>query len=62
PDRRGRVLSGLVTGTFLGQFLSPLVVEPLVRTAGIAGTFTWTGVAMTATAALVVIGSARTGR
>ncbi|WP_037070153.1 MFS transporter [Pseudonocardia acaciae] len=46
PDRRGRVLSGLVTGIFLGQFLSPLVVQPLLQAAGIAGAFTWSGVAL----------------
>jgi MFS family permease len=56
PDQRGRILGGLVTGIFVGQFLSPLVVSPLVRTAGIADAFTWTGAAMTAAAALAAIG------
>ncbi|SFQ70143.1 Predicted arabinose efflux permease, MFS family [Amycolatopsis arida] len=52
PDQRGRVLSGLVTGVFLGQFLSPLVIQPLVQSTGIAAAFTWTGIAMAAAAAL----------
>ncbi|MFC3450514.1 MFS transporter [Amycolatopsis speibonae] len=59
PAQRGRVLSGLVTGIFLGQFLSPLVVQPLVQAIGIAGTFTWTGIAMGAGAALAALHSNR---
>ncbi|MBB5850224.1 MFS transporter [Amycolatopsis umgeniensis] len=59
PEQRGRVLSGLVTGIFLGQFLSPLVVQPLVQTIGIDGAFTWTGVAMGAGAALAALLSKR---
>ncbi|WP_017557269.1 MFS transporter [Nocardiopsis baichengensis] len=64
PDRRGRVLSGLVTAVFLGQFLSPLAVHPLVHATGLAAAFTWTGIAMAAGAALAVIGpwAARAGR
>ncbi|GAA4545477.1 MFS transporter [Amycolatopsis samaneae] len=55
PGRRGRVLSGLVTGIFLGQFLSPLAAQPLVRTAGIGGAFTYSGAAMAAGAALATL-------
>ncbi|KFU78139.1 Predicted arabinose efflux permease, MFS family [Amycolatopsis lurida] len=55
PAHRGRVLSGLVAGIFLGQFLSPLVVQPLVQGIGIAGAFTWTGVALGAGAALAAL-------
>ncbi|WP_113703072.1 MFS transporter [Nonomuraea lactucae] len=64
PDQRGRILSGLVAGIFLGQFLSPLVVQPLVDTTGIAGAFAWTGIAMTAGAAVAAIGAwaTRAGR
>ncbi|WP_141995424.1 MFS transporter [Amycolatopsis cihanbeyliensis] len=54
PARRGRVLSGLVAGIFLGQFLSPLAAQPLVRTIGIGDTFTWAGIAMLAGAAIAV--------
>ncbi|MGW5700796.1 MFS transporter [Amycolatopsis japonica] len=59
PARRGRVLSGLVTGIFLGQFLSPLVVQPLVQGIGIAEAFTWTGIALGAGAALAALLSNR---
>ncbi|MEV0358156.1 MFS transporter [Nocardia sp. NPDC050697] len=45
-DRRGRVLSGLVTAVFLGQFLSPLALAPLIAAIGIAGAFTTTGLAL----------------
>lgn len=64
PDRRGRVLSGLVTAVFLGQFLSPLIVQPLIRTTGLAAAFTWTGGALAAGAAAALIGTraARRGR
>ncbi|MFI6294884.1 MFS transporter [Nonomuraea sp. NPDC050790] len=55
PDQRGRVLSGLVTGIFLGQFLSPLVIQPLVQSTGITAAFTWTGIAMAAAAALAAL-------
>ncbi|QIS04926.1 MFS transporter [Nocardia brasiliensis] len=51
---RGRILSGLVTGIFLGQFVSPLIVQPLIRATGIGGAFLWTGLAMTAGAALAL--------
>ncbi|MFC9253412.1 MFS transporter [Amycolatopsis thailandensis] len=61
PAQRGRVLSGLVTGIFLGQFLSPLVVQPLVQGIGIADAFTWTGIALGAGAAVAAVGSRSTG-
>lgn len=56
PAQRGRVLSGLVAGIFLGQFLSPLVIAPLVQTAGIAAAFTWTGVVTTIAGAALAPG------
>ncbi|WP_069167414.1 MFS transporter [Nocardia altamirensis] len=43
---RGRILSGLVTGIFLGQFLSPLVVQPLIQLTGIGGAFGWSGLVL----------------
>ncbi|WP_431958002.1 MFS transporter [Nocardia lijiangensis] len=55
PDRRGQVLSGLVTGIFLGQFLSPLAMQPLIQTTGVADTFAFSGVAMTVGAALAAL-------
>ncbi|QKW36734.1 MFS transporter [Actinomadura sp. NAK00032] len=42
---RGRVLAGLVSGIFLGQFLSPIAVAPLAAATGVAGAFGWTGAA-----------------
>ncbi|WP_282786022.1 MULTISPECIES: MFS transporter [unclassified Nocardia] len=58
--RRGRVLSGLVSGIFLGQFLSPLVVAPLIAVTGIDGAFRWTGLAMVVGAALAAPALIRT--
>lgn len=55
PAQRGRVLSGLVAGIFLGQFLSPLVIAPLVQSAGIAAAFTWTGVVTTIAGAALAL-------
>jgi MFS family permease len=55
PAQRGRVLSGLVAGIFLGQFLSPLVIAPLVQTAGIAAAFTWTGLVTTVAGAVLAL-------
>jgi MFS family permease len=55
PAWRGRVFSGLVGGIFLGQFVSPLVVQPLVQTVGVADAFTWTGALMIAGAAVARI-------
>ncbi|NHT18986.1 MFS transporter, partial [Cellulomonas sp. IC4_254] len=50
--RRGRVLAGLVTGIFLGQFLSPLAAGPLVAALGPGGAFTAAGLLTTAGAVL----------
>jgi hypothetical protein len=55
PQHRGRILGGLVVGIFLGQFLSPLVVAPLVRAAGIACAFVWTGVFTTVGALIALV-------
>ena len=52
PARRGRVLGGLVTAIFLGQFLSPLVLAPLVGVLGIASTFVVVGAASAGVALL----------
>ncbi|MBP2471959.1 MFS family permease [Crossiella equi] len=55
PRHRGRVLSGLVAGIFLGQFLSPLVLAPLVEGVGITAAFIWTGASTTAGAAVALL-------
>jgi MFS family permease len=39
PEQRGKVLGGLTTCLFLGQFCSPLVVQPIARFVPLAGTY-----------------------
>ncbi|WP_208339602.1 hypothetical protein [Aetokthonos hydrillicola] len=42
PDiLRGRVVSGITTSFFLGQFLSPFVSQPLSRIVGLASAYGW---------------------
>ncbi|MBD2022005.1 MFS transporter [Leptolyngbya sp. FACHB-36] len=44
PDAmRGRVLSGITTSFFLGQFLSPLVSQPLSQAIGLGATYATAG-------------------
>jgi MFS family permease len=43
---RGKVLGGLTTFTFLGQFISPLVSQPIAAQIGIGTTYGVVGVAM----------------
>ena len=44
PDAmRGRALGGLSTAMFLGQFLSPIVTQPLTKNIGLGGTYALTG-------------------
>jgi MFS family permease len=44
PDAlRGRALGGLSTSMFLGQFLSPLVTQPLTKSMGLGGTYASVG-------------------
>jgi MFS family permease len=47
PDTmRGRALGGLSTAMFLGQFLSPIVTQPLTKNLGLGGTYALTGGAL----------------
>ena len=39
PATRGRAVGGLNTALFLGQFLSPLLTQPLIEQVGMAGSF-----------------------
>ncbi len=39
PAARGRVMGGLTTSLFLGQFLSPLLMQPLLGAVGLGGAF-----------------------
>lgn len=38
---RGRVISGITTSFFLGQFLSPFVSQPLSKIVGLGGAYGW---------------------
>ena len=40
---RGRALGGLSTAMFLGQFLSPIVTQPLTKSMGLGGTYAFVG-------------------
>ena len=47
PDTlRGRALGGLTTFFFLGQFLSPIVSQPITNTVGLDRTYVITGIAL----------------
>ena len=47
PDSlRGRALGGLTTFFFLGQFLSPIVSQPITNLLGLAKTYGFTGIAL----------------
>jgi MFS family permease len=40
---RGKALGWLSTSMFLGQFLSPIVTQPLTKALGLGGTYALTG-------------------
>lgn len=53
PDSiRGRALGGLTTFFFLGQFLSPIVSQPITNSLGLDRTYGFTGVALLVVAAI----------
>ena len=39
PDSRGKLLGGLTASIFLGQFLAPIIIQPLSQNVGLLGTF-----------------------
>lgn len=43
---RGRALSGLTSALFLGQFLSPVVVRPVIEIVGLGATFLGVGIVL----------------
>jgi hypothetical protein len=45
-ELRGRALGGLTTCIFLGQFLSPIVTQPLNQAIKLSGTYGLAGVLM----------------
>ena len=56
PDAlRGRALGGLTTFMFLGQFLSPIVSQPVSASLGLAATYGLAGVALCVISALLWI-------
>jgi MFS family permease len=47
PDAmRGRALGGLSTSMFLGQFLSPIVTQPITKSLGLGGVYAFVGGAL----------------
>jgi MFS family permease len=46
-EMRGRALGGLSTAMFLGQFLSPIVTQPLTKITGLGGMYAMAGGLMT---------------
>jgi MFS family permease len=56
PDSlRGRALGGLTTFMFLGQFLSPIVTQPLNNSLGLAATYGIAGVILTVLSLLLLL-------
>jgi len=54
PRARGRLVGGLTAAIFLGQFLSPLLLEPVIASTSLGAAFGFAAVAM----ALVAVGLA----
>lgn len=52
---RGRALGGLTTFMFLGQFLSPIVSQPVSQRIGLSSTYGLSGISLTVFAALLWI-------
>ncbi|WP_152353970.1 MFS transporter [Brachybacterium subflavum] len=57
---RSTALGGVVAGVFGGQFLSPLLLAPVIGAIGLRGTFLVSAVALALLAATVVAAGART--
>lgn len=56
PAHRGRVMGGLTTCFFVGQFICPLLTQPIVEKAGYANLFQWTGILVLSITAIVLLG------
>jgi MFS family permease len=44
-SQRGRAIGGMVSAAFMGQFLSPIVTEPVLQATSLSGIFLWGAVA-----------------
>ena len=56
PAIRGRAVGGLTTSVFLGQFLSPIVTQPITQQIGLPGTFVVSGGVMLFLALMLYVG------
>ncbi len=56
PAQRGRVMGGLTTCFFVGQFICPLLTQPIVQNAGYANLFQWTGILVLSITAITLTG------
>jgi MFS family permease len=52
---RGRTMGGLTTAVFLGQFLSPILTQPLIGGLGLAASYRTVGLVMAVLAVLVLV-------
>jgi len=48
PARRGRLAGGMISAMFTGQFLSPILAQPLIAAGGVSGAFKWVGLGLIA--------------
>jgi MFS family permease len=51
---RGRAMGGLTTAVFLGQFLSPILTQPLIASLGLAASYRAVGIGLGVLAAVVL--------
>lgn len=56
PTLRGRVMGGLTTCFFVGQFICPLITQPIVEAAGYANLFQWTGIMVLSITVILLTG------
>ena len=57
PAMRGRAVGGLTTALFLGQFLTPIITQPVVEQTSVASTFGLVG-GMSLLLAVIFVGTA----
>jgi MFS family permease len=59
PSARGRIAGGLTASIFLGQFLSPLVSQPWIKSFGYAATFRDMGILLAAASLAAAVVAAK---